>query len=98
MTREFFIAIDPITSVHMGLCNAPDTIHRAKALAQAIRDRHQEFVEDEDNFPEYAAMHYLDPSVKKTAEMKGLGTVASFLCRCDCLAVCVTVCRSARGR
>jgi hypothetical protein len=77
MTREFFIAIDPITSVHMGLCNAPNTIHRAKALAQAIRDRHREFMEDENNFPEYAAMHYLDPSVKKTAALKAFGTLAT---------------------
>lgn len=64
MTREFFIAIDPITTVHMGICNAPQTIARAKALVAALKSRHLEFMEDSDNEEEYVATHYMDPQAR----------------------------------
>lgn len=65
MTREFFIAIDPITTVHMGICNAPQTIARARALVTAIKNRHDEFMNDSDNEEEYVATHYMEPNARK---------------------------------
>jgi hypothetical protein len=70
MTREFFIAIDPITTVHMGICNAPNTLRRAAALAEAVKERHQAFMSDPGNLQEYAAMHYME----RPAEVQGVGT------------------------
>jgi hypothetical protein len=69
MTREFFIAIDPITTVHMGICNAPNTLRRAAALAEAVKERHQAFMSDPSNLQEYAAMHYME----RPAEVQGVG-------------------------
>jgi hypothetical protein len=73
MTREFFIAIDPITTVHMGICNAPNTLRRAAALAEALRSRHKEFTEDPENLSEYAAMHYMDPEVRRAVVERDSG-------------------------
>jgi gamma-glutamyl:cysteine ligase YbdK (ATP-grasp superfamily) len=80
MTREFFIAIDPITTVHMGICNAPKTLSRARALAAAIRSRHREFTDDPDNLPEYAAMHYMDKEVRKYFAERDGQQVAGSIC------------------
>ena len=60
MTREFFIAIDPITTLHMGLCNSPSTLRRAKALAVAVQKYHDNFLDDEENVKEYEAIHYTE--------------------------------------
>lgn len=77
MTREFFIAIDPITTVHMGICNAPDTLARAHALAAALRARHRDFMEDPGNLPEYAAIHYMDAEVRAMAEQRLQRSISS---------------------
>lgn len=68
MTREFFIAIDPITTVHMGICNSADTLTRAAALAGALRDRHEDFMHGEENLKEHAATHYMDPEARRLVE------------------------------
>lgn len=73
MTREFFIAIDPITAVHMGICNAPQTLQRAEALAEALRTRHSAFMRDPRNLAEYAAMHYMDSEVLDAIEQRNAG-------------------------
>jgi len=68
MTREFFIAIDPITTVHMGICNSNDTLARASSLARALRDRHDDFMHGEENLKEHAATHYMDPEARRLVE------------------------------
>lgn len=73
MTREFFIAIDPITAVHMGICNAPRTLQRAEALAEALKDRHKAFMQDPRNLSEYAAMHYMDEEVLNAVGQRDSG-------------------------
>ena len=70
MTREFFIAIDPITTVHMGICNAPQTLARAHALAAALRARHGDFLQGEENLKEHAATHYMEPQARLFAEQR----------------------------
>ena len=65
MTREFFIAIDPITTVHMGICNSKNTLDRASSLARALRDRHTDFMQGEENLKEHAATHYMDPDARR---------------------------------
>ncbi len=68
MTREFFIAIDPITTVHMGICNSNDTLARAASLVRALRDRHEDFMHGEENLKEHAATHYMDPEARRFVE------------------------------
>lgn len=78
MTREFFIAIDPITTVHMGICNAPQTVARARALVKALKHRHDEFIEDSDNEEEYVATHYMEPQARQfVAQHRAASRLAS---------------------
>jgi hypothetical protein len=93
MTREFFIAIDPITTVHMGICNAPNTLRRAAALAEAVKERHQAFMSDPSNQQEYAAMHYMERPGRQADVLRSLSAVVfaahpyvvAYCCRNDCL-------------
>jgi hypothetical protein len=59
MTREMFISIDPITSMHMGLCNCPRTADRAQKLGAALQAYHDEYLSDPANYAEYVAQHYM---------------------------------------
>lgn len=59
LTREFFIAIDPITSLHMGICKCQETIDRAKRLSEVIRKRlHDYLSSNEENRKNYRDAHY----------------------------------------
>jgi hypothetical protein len=60
LTREFFIALDPITSLHLGICNAPLTVMRAEKLAAALRRVHEAFKTDPANLQEYKLRHYTE--------------------------------------
>ena len=58
-TREFFVAIDPITSLHMGICNCDDTYNKATRLADEISKQHAAFAENPETLDEWKAVNYM---------------------------------------